>query len=117
LRLDQIGIAESQLHLVGDPDEIEDLFSDAQWTQTANQCWPRDDQQAWTIADLRSCRDHGNVKFSEQLRRLIRRNTHDAPANKHGYLVELAHQLHQPDQVPGPLRELFNDLIDLADYP
>jgi putative ATP-dependent endonuclease of OLD family len=47
-RLRQIGIAESQLHLVGDPDEIEDLFSDAQWTQTANQCWPRNDQQPWT---------------------------------------------------------------------
>ncbi len=112
-RLRAIGISNDQMDLVGSPDEIEELFSDEQWAATANACWPRVDGQPWTQADFAALRDAG--KFSATLRELVRSTAREAPTGKPGYLLALARQLHDAEEVPKRLREVFEKLVILAD--
>ena len=34
-------ITEQQVHYIGGPNELEELFDDNQWAETANELWPR----------------------------------------------------------------------------
>jgi hypothetical protein len=112
-RLRAIGISNDQMDLVGGPNEIEELFSDEQWAATANACWPRVDGQPWSQAEFAALR--GADKFSADLRELVRSTAEDAPTGKPGYLLALARQLHDAEEVPKRLREVFEKLVIFAD--
>lgn len=107
-----IGLTDDQMLLVGAPNELEDLFSDQQWADTANAAWPRVDGRDWTTADFAALRSGG--KFSSQLEGLVRPRAREAPSGKPGYLAELASGLEYPHQVPDQLREAFQTLIDVV---
>ena len=46
------GIPEDRIEYVGDPNELEELFGDAQWSDMANACWPQHDGAPWAPADF-----------------------------------------------------------------
>ncbi|HWM63343.1 MAG TPA: TOPRIM nucleotidyl transferase/hydrolase domain-containing protein [Solirubrobacterales bacterium] len=110
-KLDSIGIKSSQIHYVGTA-ELEDLFSDEQWVETANRNWPRDDGQQWTVSHMAPV--HLGSKFSAALMNVFRGGSSQAPLRKPGYLVALVQGLGSPDEVPQQLRDAFEALISLA---
>ncbi len=90
--------------------ELEELFDDATWARTANQAWPR--AGGWTPEHFAAIRT--GKKFSDQVRRLVREHSADAPAGKPAILFELAVRLERPTDVPEPLRDVFGKLRQLA---
>jgi hypothetical protein len=110
-KLDSIGIKSSQIHYVGTA-ELEDLFSDEQWVETANRNWPRDDGRQWAVSHMAPV--HLGSKFSAALMNVFRGGSSQAPLRKPGYLVALAQGLGSPDEVPQQLRDVFEMLISLA---
>jgi putative ATP-dependent endonuclease of OLD family len=98
---------------LGDPDEIEDLFSDEQWAAAANRSWPRVDSETrtWCAADFT---EHRSGKFSKTVLEMIRTNAITAPTGKPDMLVALALSLSDPEDVPRDLREKFDHLVKLA---
>ena len=100
---------------VGDPAEIEEVFTDDQWARAANQSWPRPapEQQAWLASDFAK---HRGGKFSKAVLEMIRIGTEEttAPTGKPDMLVGLALSLADPTDVPRDLQEKFQRLIELA---
>ncbi len=98
---------------VGDPNEIEDVFSDEQWAAAANRSWPRVDAETrlWSIADFK---EHREGKFSKDVLEMIRTAAATAPTGKPDMLVALALSLEDADDVPRDLREKFDVLVSLA---
>jgi ABC-type dipeptide/oligopeptide/nickel transport system ATPase component len=104
---------ETQCLYIGDPAEIEEIFTDEQWAAAANQSWPRDDSdtQTWSAADFAS---HRGGKFSRDILEMIRTNATVAPTGKPDMLVGLALSLKSVNDVPQDLREKFAHLVKLA---
>ncbi|TDW29188.1 ATP-dependent nuclease [Cryobacterium psychrophilum] len=96
---------------IGAPNEIEDLFSDAQWAQLANAQWPREDQTAWTKSHFASLREK---KFSKDLLTELREQSLDGPSGKPDVMVAMALHVKSPEDVPEQLRDAFQALIELA---
>lgn len=98
---------------VGDPDEIEDIFSDEQWAAAANRSWPRVDAETrlWCVADFK---EHREGKFSKDVLEMIRTAAATAPTGKPDMLVALALSLEDAEDVPRDLREKFDELVSLA---
>ncbi|MBW3664581.1 MAG: AAA family ATPase [Actinobacteria bacterium] len=111
-KLRAVGIRPDQMHLLGDPGEIEDLFTDDLWARTANEAWPRRDGEDWKPTDIGELRGEG--KFSNKLLALAREQSEQGPSTKTECLVELATRLTDPDEVPEQLRECFRQLVELA---
>lgn len=109
------GIAPDQMHLLGAPNELEDLFEDHQWAAVANDAWPRVDNREWTPDHFASLRD--DRKFSSELLEMTRTNSHMGPASKTECLVTLASHLDTVDAVPAQLREVFDQLRAVAENP
>lgn len=106
------GIDPSHVFRVG-TQELEDLFSDAQWAATANAEWPREDGQSWAESDFAAQRK--TPKFSDGVRALVKdRSPASAPEEKPAYLLALANRISSPGEVPTPLREIFVELITAA---
>lgn len=108
-------ISDEQMHLVGDPDELEDLFSDDQWAATANEVWPRADGHPWTATDFRALRGDQTISFSDGLERMIRPASEQAPSGKPGYVLAVAHRLQAREDVPQQLCTAFDRLLAIAD--
>lgn len=107
------GIREDQMHLVGSPNELEDLFGDEQWAETANDTWPRVDGVTWTPEDFGALRSEG--RFSKDLEKMVREASEEAPSSKVGYLATLSQRLREPEEVPAQLREVFEALIAMGE--
>jgi energy-coupling factor transporter ATP-binding protein EcfA2 len=103
------GIADDQMYLVGNPSEIEDLFSDEQWANAANSAWPRADGSAWVSDNFAELRNSG--KFSDRLRELLSSKASSPPTSKAVLLPTLAGTLSEVEEVPNALRDIFGDLI------
>jgi putative ATP-dependent endonuclease of OLD family len=99
---------------VGDPAEIEDVFSDAQWAFAANESWPRTEEDArpWVAADFSQ---HRGGKFSKDILEMVRTSALVAPTGKPDMLVGLALSLKEAAEVPRDLREKFEQLVMLAE--
>lgn len=110
-KLQAVGIDEDQMHLLGDPNELEDLFSDEQWAATANEKWPRNDGREWSPEDFVSLRAH---KFSKELLEMVRVNSDEGPSTKPECMVTLAGRLDDPDEIPDQLRDVFEHLMEQA---
>ncbi len=103
------GIADDQMYLVGDPSEIEDLFSGEQWAYVANLAWPRADGAPWIPEEFAKLRSSG--KFSDRLRDLLVAQSSSPPTSKAALLPALASTLSEVEEVPNALRDVFGDLI------
>lgn len=111
-KLERAGIPADHMYLLGEPEEIEDLFSDEQWATLANELWPRRDAAPWEPPHIGSLR--GATKFSKGLFDLICNESDSAPETKSALLPALASNLSSPEEVPDAIREVFNDLLRLA---
>lgn len=111
-RLGKQGFTEADCLFIGDPNELEDVFSDRQWADTMNAAWPRDDAQQWTTQDISSLRISG--KFSKSLHGMLRQHSSNAPGSKEDMVVELTHRLRKPSDVPAALVKSFEDAIKVA---
>ena len=100
---------------VGDPEEIEDLFSDEVWARVANFNWQRDgegeESDRWEASDFEGCR---GGKFSEVVLQMIQRGSTAAPGGKPEMLTTLALSLSDPEDVPDQLVSRFGELISRA---
>lgn len=100
-RLRRYGLQDEQVHMIGNPGEIEDLFTDNQWRQTANRHWRRNDGRLWLDADFAALRTGDG--FAKRLVDLIRTESQDAPGGKPGYLAALVTDLTSREEVPSQL--------------
>ena len=107
------GIAEEQIHLIGDPNEIEDLFTDHQWQTTANAVWPRDDSHPWKTSDFAALRK--GKSFSKGLIEMVKTASSSAPPGKPGYVLAVARRIASVGDVPTQLRDMFTKLIAMAE--
>jgi len=103
----------TQCLYIGDPSEIEEVFTDEQWAAAANRSWPRDDNETrpWSAADFTG---HRGGKFSKDILEMIRTEATTAPTGKPDMLVGLALSLKSAKDVPQDLREKFEHLVTLA---
>jgi hypothetical protein len=103
-KLLQHGIPRDHIDYVGDRNELEELFSDHQWTVAANRFWPRNDGTDWEAAQINALR--GSGKFSDRLAELLWRESHDK-VSKPLLLARLAETLRHHDDVPAELIKAF----------
>ncbi|PPG90869.1 hypothetical protein C5C39_09725 [Rathayibacter sp. AY1F3] len=102
---------------IGDPNEIEDVFSDDQWVSAANDLWIRDGDEApsdtWSEADFAALRGEGK-KFSSDVLKMLRTGSSFAPAGKPDMLLSLVLRLNSKTDVPAPLVDVFEQLMQRA---
>ena len=60
------GVKDEQIHFVGDPNELEELFSDQLRADTANEAWTRSDGRAWVADDIAALRGQGKFSAKKQ---------------------------------------------------
>lgn len=109
-KLHGAGISDDNIHFVGTR-ELEDLFTDEQWANTANQYWLRTNGEKWTADHFGSLRQ--SKKFSKAIENAVRGNSEDAPERKTGYLVALVQDLTDVSEVPADLVTIFRQLAGL----
>ncbi|RKS79356.1 putative ATP-dependent endonuclease of OLD family [Actinomadura pelletieri DSM 43383] len=97
---------------LGNPNEIEELFSGEQWAKAANLLWKRVDGASWKASDFNQLRNE--KKFSQKVFDMVRERSQAAPGGKPEMLYQLAKTLQCPEDVPLQLRQLFASLIKLA---
>lgn len=93
--------------------EFEDTFTDDQWGACANREWPRTDGQEWKPSDFSQ---HRAGKFSSEVATMIRENSSVEVSGKPHIMQRLVLGLSSSDDVPEKLRELFDVLIQRAEY-
>lgn len=91
--------------------ELEELFDDKTWADTANEAWPHRDRQ-WFAEDFAALR--GQNKFSDRVRSLLREHSEEAPARKPPLTMEIVMRLERAEDVPRELRDVFAKLRRLA---
>ena len=107
---------DGQCLYLGDPNEIEEIFTDAQWAHVANEQWPRCDAEAgrkWLPEDFGAHREPGK-KFSGGILEMVRTCSTVGPSGKPEMLVGLALSLAKPSDVPRDLVEKFHQLVAQA---
>lgn len=112
-RLQEDGIPEDHMYLVGDSHEIEDLFSDEQWLIVVQAQWPRGDGFSWEASQITALRKKSG-RFSKRLHDLLRSESAHPPESKSELLPALSHTLKNRDEVPEQLRNIFDDLVEIA---
>ncbi|WP_327700493.1 hypothetical protein [Streptomyces decoyicus] len=116
-RLRRAGLdLDTQVTYVGEGEgfnELEELFTDAQWATAANARWPRPAPQTWTADDFTAHR--GGRKFSGDILRMIKEQAaDDSPSGKPAMVYGLATTLTAAQDVPQQLRDVFAQLQKLA---
>ena len=106
-KLRAAGVQDDEIHFVGSS-ELEDLFTDSQWADTANEHWPRDDGEVWIPSHFASLRQ--SKKFSKAIENAVRSGSFSAPERKTGYLVALVQGLKDESEVPSQLVSIFREL-------
>ncbi|MFE9046248.1 ATP-dependent endonuclease [Streptomyces sp. NPDC007818] len=116
-RLRRTGLdLEQQVSYVGEAEgynELEELFSNEQWTKAANTLWPKPASQTWHPDDFEAHRD--GKKFSARILDMIKKEAEgNSPNGKPAMVYGLATTLTTADDVPRQLREIFARLQQLA---
>jgi putative ATP-dependent endonuclease of the OLD family len=106
-------VKDHQVHYVGGPNELEELYSDSQWAETANELWPRTDSRGWNCEDIASLR--GSGKFSDRLKDLLRESSEEAPSSKQDMNLGLVLRLKTSLEVPETLRQEFVEIARIAE--
>jgi hypothetical protein len=115
-RLIRIGLdPKTQISYVGEGEEyneLEELFDDDRWAQTANTHWPRPTGETWSAQDFVAHRDG---KFSSDILTMIKEQAQEAsPNGKADMLYGLVSLLKHKDEVPPQLRKIFSEIQALA---
>ena len=111
-RLSRHGFTANDCMFIGDPNELEDVFSNEQWAATMNEEWPRDDTKPWSATDVQALRLEG--KFSKRLHTLVYENSIQAPRSKDEMVVALSQRLRTAADVPESLVNVFRSAIERA---
>ncbi|MCX5402382.1 ATP-dependent endonuclease [Streptomyces sp. NBC_00102] len=116
-RLRRAGLdLENQVSYVGEAEghnELEELFSNEQWTTAANALWPKPAPLTWHPDDFKAHRD--GKKFSAGILDMIKKEAEDnSPNGKPAMVYGLATTLTVPGDVPRQLREIFTRLQELT---
>jgi putative ATP-dependent endonuclease of the OLD family len=93
---------------IGDPNELEELFSDEQWAIAANRFWAREDGMEWRPAQIRTLRASG--KFSDRLTELLKRGSGE-DLRKPRLVARLAETLNHRHEVPQDLIKAFERVM------
>ena len=107
---------DQQCFYLGDPNEIEDIFTDVQWAHAANSLWPHLDAgtgRKWEPADFSAFRGP-QKKFSRDILQMVKTGSPDGPSGKPDMLVGMALSLSESGDVPKDLREKFAELVAQA---
>jgi len=110
-RLQRLGIDQSLVAYLGDPDNLEDTFPDTTWAMVANGRWPRADGRDWMPEDFGALRSDG---FASGLQELVRLRSEDAPLSKTGYVGALAEELTEVDDIPRQIIDAFRAVFEAA---
>nr|WP_237546988.1 AAA family ATPase [Streptomyces sp. SID161] len=96
---------------LGSPNELEDLFTDDDWAETANALWkPNAERGPWQPQEIEALRAG---KFSSQLLGLLKGGSPEGPKNKEDLMVGIAAHLAQ-DRIPAALSAVFDALVSRA---
>ncbi|MER8073447.1 TOPRIM nucleotidyl transferase/hydrolase domain-containing protein [Streptomyces sp. NPDC094034] len=105
----------TQVTYVGEADgfnELEELFTDLQWSAAANTCWPRPQGKEWTAEDFAA---HRGGKFSGGVLTMIKEGAEQtSPDGKDDMLYSLVTTFASAEDAPTQLRDAFRDIQDLA---
>ncbi|MFJ1656464.1 ATP-dependent nuclease [Streptomyces sp. NPDC088337] len=106
---------DTQVTWIGEADgynELEELFTDAQWATAANIHWTRPEGVQWTAEDFTA---HRGGKFSAHVLTMIKEQAeHTSPDGKDDMLYGLVTTLKTREDVPPQLTKAFSDLRALA---
>ncbi|MFJ7898836.1 ATP-dependent nuclease [Streptomyces anthocyanicus] len=96
---------------LGSPNELEDLFTNDDWVETANALWkPKAERGPWQPQEIEELRAG---KFSSQLLNLLKSGSLEGPKNKEDLMVGIAAHLPQ-DRIPAALTTVFDALVSRA---
>ncbi|MBV7700971.1 AAA family ATPase [Streptomyces sp. TRM70350] len=96
---------------LGSPNELEDLFTDDDWAETANALWkPNAERGPWQPQEIEKLRAG---KFSSQLLGLLKGSSPEGPKNKEDLMVGIAAHLAK-DRIPAALSTVFDALVSRA---
>jgi putative ATP-dependent endonuclease of the OLD family len=109
-KLGQYGITADRIFRLGNPAELEDLFSDDQWSSCANRHWARDCGDGWTNASFAQLRAPAGAKFSDRLYRIVREESTEAPSSKAELLATLVGDMADRDEIPDALRKVLLEI-------
>ncbi|MGQ4361744.1 hypothetical protein ACN6LD_003261 [Streptomyces sp. SAS_272] len=105
----------TQVSYVGEADgfnELEELFTDAQWATAANAHWPQPTGSQWTTEHFAA---HRGGKFSGRVLTMIKEQAaQTSPDGKDDMLYALVTTLARAEDVPPQLRSAFRSIQDLA---
>lgn len=93
---------------IGDPRELEDIFSDELWTRAANKEYPRMDEREWVPEDFAQLRDE--KKFSDAVLETLRTSSEVGPKGKPDMVSTLVLTLRTREEVPEQLCVIFDEL-------
>ncbi|MGA4544420.1 ATP-dependent nuclease [Uniformispora flossi] len=91
--------------------ELEALFDSTVWAKTANRIWPKDTD--WEPSDFDDLR--GTGKFSSAVQQMLQSSSLQGPGGKPQMMSDLAGALDGPEDIPQELRDIFDELRQLAD--
>ncbi|MFD9097866.1 AAA family ATPase [Streptomyces collinus] len=96
---------------LGSPNELEDLFTNNDWAETANALWtPNTERGPWQPEEIEELRAG---KFSSQLLDLFKGGSPEGPKNKEDLMVGIAAHLPK-DRIPAALTTVFDSLVSRA---
>lgn len=96
---------------LGSPNELEDLFTNDDWAETANALWkPNPERGPWQPQEIEELRAS---KFSSQLLNLLKSGSPEGPKNKEDLMVGIAAHLAR-DRIPAALSAIFDSLVSRA---
>jgi putative ATP-dependent endonuclease of the OLD family len=107
--LEKHDIPSDHIDYIGDPNELEELFSDEQWAVAANRFWAREDGTEWQPAQIRTLRASG--KFSDRLTELLKRGSGE-DLRKPRLVARLAETLNHRHEVPQDLIKAFERVME-----
>ena len=93
-------IPADHIDYIGDPKELEELFTDQQWATAADHFWARKDGASWDPAQVKALRATG--KFSSRLTELLSNGSGES-VRKPRLVARLAETLSDQDEVPPQL--------------
>ncbi len=112
--LNNHGVPTNRIDYLGDPNELEELFSDEQWTELANLHWPQRDGNPWLPEQFAALRCAG--KFSKKVSDLVSGGMGGSTA-KPDLMARHAELATSREDIPEKLAEAFDRLLAAARQP
>ena len=101
---------EDDCEYIGQPNELEDLFSNENWADAANSLWPQEGGELWTPEDFDQ---HRGSKFSSAILTMLKTGSTIGPKGKDVLMSGMASEIDKED-IPPDLTALFEKLTSRA---